>query len=222
MPRKLTILAALAGLLYCSWPLGYRLNPVANRGLASNLEGTGQPYNWLFISLDILSGVIMCYVAYQLYRRVVVRHQSRWLLAAIIGLGSFGLLTALDAMLPIDCVSSATVVCPPVLDDPYVIVHGVASIGSIYSLTVSVVALWWLLSRSLRVGSGLRWMLHSTVLVWFGFGCGTAVLLYLNKSSALSQHIFIIVCSAWTAAMPYLVQRSMLLQPALRRLPRRR
>lgn len=48
----------VAGLLYSSWPLGYWLNPQADHGLASNLEALHQPYNWLFILIDISSGVL--------------------------------------------------------------------------------------------------------------------------------------------------------------------
>ena len=48
---------------YASWPLGYWLNPVANRGLASNLEAAHQPYNWVFIAFDIVSGLLICVVS---------------------------------------------------------------------------------------------------------------------------------------------------------------
>ena len=214
---RLTVTAAVAGLLYCSWPLGYSLDPIANEGLASNLQAAGQPYSWLFVALDIASGLLICLVAWKLYRRLVNRSHSRWLVAAIVGFGIFGILTMVDAVLPIDCIAPAHT-CKPIFEDPYFIIHGVASVGSIYGLTVSIVCLWWLLIRDQRIGTAFRYLLHSTMVVWFGFGLGTADLIYLNKSSALSQHIFIVVCSLWTAAMPYLVRRSLVLQTAVARI----
>ena len=209
----ITIVAAVAGILYSSWPLGYSLNPVANRGLASNLEASGQPYNWLFTLLDIASGLLVTVVAYKLYRRQQGRRNSWWIVGAVVGLAMFGLLSMLDAVLPIDCVAPAQI-CKPVFQDPYIVIHGIASIGSVNGLTISIVCLWWVLIRERRVAGWLRWLLHSVLVIWLGFGLGTAELIYRNKSSAISQHVFIVVCSLWIAAMPYLVQRSLVLQPA--------
>lgn len=197
--------AVLAGILYCSWPLGNYLNPVANRGLASNLEATGQPYNWLFIGLDVLTGILIIIVTIWLLRWVH-RLKLPWLRFAIWGYGVFGVLTAVDALLPLDCVSTEQK-CGPVLHDPMYIIHGVASIGSIAGLTLSIIAIWWLLARSRHVGIALRGFLHITLLAWFGFGVATAIFIMLDRDSALSQHLFIIVCSLWTAALPYLVWR---------------
>lgn len=200
--KILTIVAAVAGLLYCSWPLGYILNPVANRGLASNLEAVGQPYNWLFTALDIISGVLICWVAFRLYMNI--RRRSWLILLALFGFGLFGLLTAVDAVLPINCIAPAQS-CPPVLHDRYFIIHGIASIGSTNGLTLSIVALWWLLVRSKGTPSIVRYTLHAIILIWFGFGIGTGALILLDRSSVLSQHVFIVVCSLWSAALPYLL-----------------
>jgi len=203
-PRSLTALAVTAGLLYSSWPLGYILNPEANRGLASNLEASGQPYNWLFIALDIISGLLICYIAWRLYRRL----QRGWLLkAAVMGFGSFGLLTAIDAMLPIDCVARVGIVCRPALEDPNFIIHGIASIGSVQGLSVSIAALWWLVDRQYRLDTDrwLRVLLTGTLLVWLAFGLGTGALIWFDLSSAGAQHVFITVCTLWTAGMPWLV-----------------
>jgi hypothetical protein len=212
----LTGLSALAGLLYCSWPLGYDLNPIANRGLASNLEATGQPYSWLFINLDIVSGLMVCLVAWFLYRWQSERQRSWWLLASLVGFVSFGALTIVDALLPLDC-NARLQACVPNLQDPYFIIHGAVSIGSTNGLTLSIVALWWLLIRDPRTGAWMRWLLHSTLALWLAFGLGTAFLIYENRSSADSQHVFIVICSLWTAALPYLVLRALQLQSARRR-----
>ena len=140
----------LAGLLYASWPLGYWLNPRATRGLASNLEALHQPYNWVFISLDVVSGALICLATWWLFHFVRKhKHQTDniWLETVVVGFGAFGLLTALDAALPLDCVES-TERCLPPLDDPYFVIHGIVSIGSIAGLTISLFVAWWLVARN--------------------------------------------------------------------------
>ena len=197
-----TCLTVLAGAFYCSWPLAYWLNPVANRGLASNLEATGQPYNWVFIGLDIVSGLLICGVTWWLLQ--ALKRPNMSLKIALYGFGAFGLFTAVDALLPINCLSVVQR-CGPVLHDPWMVIHGAFSLASIGALTLSILSLWWLLVHDRRAAMILRWLLHGTVLAWFAFGLVTFVLLVLVRSSALSQHLFIIVCSLWTAALPYLV-----------------
>jgi len=48
----------VAALAYCSWPIGFLVNPALTAtGLASDLEAHGQPYSWLFILLDCVTGL---------------------------------------------------------------------------------------------------------------------------------------------------------------------
>ena len=202
---KLQTAAIGAAVLYCSWPLGDVLNPSANRGLASNLGAIGQPYNWLFALLDILSGLVIIVIASLLYR--LTRKPRLWLLDwSIVGYGLFGGLTALDAVLPIDCLDTVQR-CGVLSHHPIIILHGLASLGSIGGLTISIVGLWYLLAYQRRVGRLLRWLLHAISIGWFSFGVATAVFLLANRSSALSQHLFIILCSVWIGLLPYLVYR---------------
>ena len=205
--HTLTSLAVVAAVLYCSWPLGSVLNPVANRGLASNLEATGQPWNWLFTITDIICGVLVVWIAWRLYA-TIKRPRQQWLLStAIIGFGLFGFLNAIDAVLPIDCVPTA-MKCRSALEDPYFITHGIASIASTNGLTITLVALWWIFLRARKSPELLLWTLNAGMIVWFSFGIATGIFILLDKSSATSQHVFIVVCSLLTAAMPYLVNRA--------------
>ncbi|HWD24402.1 MAG TPA: hypothetical protein VG368_02965, partial [Acidimicrobiales bacterium] len=57
--RRVAIGVGIAGALaYSSWPLGYVLNgATARSAFASDLELSGQPYNWLFIGLDCVTGI---------------------------------------------------------------------------------------------------------------------------------------------------------------------
>ena len=208
---ELVVLASLSGLLYCSWPLGYLLNPTANRGLASNLEGLGQPYNWLFIALDIMSGALVGAVAWWLLRGLV-KEKNRLVTVAIINYALFGFFTSLDAVLPVDCAADQQQ-CGPLINHPAVIIHGLISLGSIGFLTISLVLMWWLLSRRRTTPPRLRLSLHLGMVIWFFFGIITAVLIALNRSSALSQHVFILACSVWTGVFPYIIHHYSSLLP---------
>ncbi|HXR50246.1 MAG TPA: DUF998 domain-containing protein [Verrucomicrobiae bacterium] len=203
---SITPVTVLAGLLYASWPLGYWLNPVANRGLASDLEAAHQPYNWVFISFDIVSGLLICIASWWLLRRLR-NAESRLLTYAMLGFGVFGLLTAIDALLPLDCVSANVGQCRSVWHDPYFIVHGVASIGSIAGLTLSIMCVWWLAMRDYHSAKHLSWVMHGAMAVWFGFGTVTFWLIMLSRSSTLAQHVFIVLCSVWVVSLPYLIWR---------------
>lgn len=194
----------MSGLLYSSWPLAYWLNPTANRGLASNLGGIGQPYNWVFIILDIISGLGVCAVAVWLYGSAHPRAHSLTKLA-VINYGLFGLFTALDAILPVDCAADQNQ-CGALINHPLVIWHGLISLTSIACLTFSLMCIWWLVIRLGKKPSWLRYMLKTTLVVWLFFGFLTGILLFLNRSSALSQHVFIIACSLWTGLMPYVIR----------------
>ena len=51
------LVGLVAALAYCSWPVGYLVNPsLAAGALASELDARGQPYSWLFILLDCATG----------------------------------------------------------------------------------------------------------------------------------------------------------------------
>ncbi len=202
---ELIVLASLSGLLYSSWPLGYILNPAANRGLASNLGGIHQPYNWLFSLLDIVSGLLVVGVAWLL---LVGKQKALSTLAsfAIYSYGGFGLLTAIDALIPEDCLADQHQ-CGLILQHPLVVLHGLISLASIGCLTLSLLAMWWLATRRQASPAWLRWSLHAVLAVWFAFGINTAILLSQDQSSALSQHVFIIACSLWVGALPYMVHR---------------
>src|ERR1039458_3731970 len=102
----LICLGAIAGLLYNSWPLAYIFNNhTATVYLASNLEATGQPYNWLFILGDVLTGlVIMGVCGYYWNRKNITSNQL--VKVTIAGFLIFGLLTIISALIPYNCQES--------------------------------------------------------------------------------------------------------------------
>ena len=215
---RLTALMIAAGILYSSWPLGYWLNPEANRGLASNLEALHQPYNWVFILMDIFSGILVFIVCWQLlkFAKSNSSHKTELgLRIAIWGTGIFGLLTTLDAILPLNCVEGSAHCVSP-LNNPYFVIHGIVSIGSIAGLTISIIAIWLLLYMREKAVMRLAHLTPATFLVvWLGFGILTLILLAHNQSSDLAQHIFIGFCSLWLITLPYFVRLVVRLKPSV-------
>ena len=214
---NVSALMIVAALLYSTWPLGYWLNPSANRGLASNLEALNQPFNWLFIILDIVSGLIICYACLNLLQIVnssSVNRTKLGLRVAVLGTGIFGLFTAIDALLPLNCIEG-TPGCTDPLYNPYYIAHGIFSIGSIAGLSVSIFCIWLLLF--MRDKTIMR-LAHITpalfMIIWLGFGVFTAILVFHNQSSGNAQHVFITFCSLWLVTLPYFVGQIIRLKPS--------
>ncbi len=206
---KPTPLMFFAGLLYSSWPLGFWLNPKANRGLASNLEALHQPYNWLFICLDITCGILVgiaCLNLLKIRSGSFNRNTRLGLMVALLGTGSFGLLTAIDAILPLDCLEGSPH-CLATLSDSYFVIHGIFSIGSIAGLTLSIIAIWLLIFVSEKDVMSLTHLTPAMfLLVWLGFGVLTIYLVLHNQSSSMAQHFFIGFCSLWLVVLPYFVR----------------
>jgi hypothetical protein len=201
---RIICFAVLAGALYYSWPLGYWLNPaVGQHGLASDLEATGQPYNWLFTTLDVVSGALILLVTIWLARawRPFMNISIKFILW---GYGLFGVLTATDALLPMNCLADERQ-CGAILHNPMVVLHGIASIGSIGALTLSIVGTWQLLAVTYKSAFRLRWLLHTIMITWFGFGLLTLGLIITAHSSNVAQHVFITICSVWTVLMPFIL-----------------
>jgi hypothetical protein len=196
----------LAGLMYSSWPLGYWLNPTVESRLASDLEALHEPFNWLFILLDIASGCLIAIGCWKLFALARSSEDSRSRLGlgvAIGGATAFGFFTALDAILPLNCLEG-TPNCQTPLENPYFLIHGFFSVGSIAALTVSIVAIWLVIFlRNESVISLVHLTPVAFLLVWAGFGLLTMDLVMHGESSGLAQHFFIAFCSLWLITLPY-------------------
>jgi len=191
--RMSTILAVVAGVAYCSWPLGYILNPlVSRRGLASELGALHQPYNWLFIALDVLAGALVIAVARLLWPRA-----DGWVNKVVLtSFVLFGLLTAIDALLPMSCTPSLTT-CPGLDHQPMLVLHGIASFGASIGLFVSAVLVWWLRRKHTDAT-----IMSAFMAGWILFGIVSVYFLIRPGPGYLVQHYYITLCSVWTAALP--------------------
>jgi hypothetical protein len=103
------ILAAAAGLIYNSWPLGFILDPkTAQVSQASDLETIGHPYYKLFIGGDVVSSLLLIAAAILIWY-----YSTNKLRASLISFGliTFGLFTGIAALLPASCTVDAYFRC---------------------------------------------------------------------------------------------------------------
>ena len=210
-----TALMVLAGIFYSSWPLGYWLNSQATRGLASDLQALHQPYNWVFISMDVICGILVGIVSGKLLMIIQKNSHQKNLLGlwtAVLGAGGFGLFTAIDALLPLNCIQGSPQ-CVVSLNNSSFVIHGIFSFASIAGLTVSIIAIWLLLLMRGKVVISLAHLTPTFfLLVWLSFGALTFYLIMHNLSSTLAQHLFIGFCCLWLIVLPYFVRLIIRLQ----------
>ncbi len=193
----LTALAALSGVLYSSWPLGYVFNPaVAKAGLASGLEALHQPYNWLFIAADIASGLLILLVCWLLWLKHRTIKRRRLLDIVLLNMVIFGVGTIADTLLPMHCEPSLQH-CPSFTVDYFLLFHGIFSILAALALFFGLALLWWQERRS-RV-------LASLVFGYVLFGLTSLIEVVGLKGGNWSQHFYLTLCSVWLAFLPYAV-----------------
>jgi hypothetical protein len=200
----LTIVSAI---LYCSWPLGFWLNPEAMRGgLASELGALGQPYNWVFIWGDIVSGVLLVMGVFVLIRRYKL---TGWPRRALIFLAIYGICGAFDAALPMSCLPSEQA-CGSVFNSPMLILHGVFDISGSITLIMTLVAATIFVHSSRR-----EW------LVWvYAIGIGgtifallSGVLYVMNVPGYWAQRYYITLSCVWVASIPFVFRPKAALPP---------
>ena len=196
---KTTLLAVLAGILYCSWPLGAWLNPaVSGHKLASQLGGLHQPYNWVFIAGDILCGIACVVLSIQLWRHENRRLKRNILWIIVGGLVVFGVGTALAAAVPVRC-ETALHSCPSPLHDSQLLVHGIASVVSSVALGCSLLVLY-----ALRLTD---WLAGAIFAAYSLSGAVSLTEILSPKSSNVLQHIFLTLTGLCLASLPYMLAR---------------
>lgn len=203
--RKLTALAVAAGILYNSWLLGYWLNPaVARSGLASELEGLHQPYNWLFIACDVATGLLVTLVCWLLWTDIGDSKRKDYSGTVLAGLLAFGIGTIVDTLLPMSCEPSLQR-CPSFTHDYVLLAHGIFSILAAVGLFASLALLWWNDRRS---------RLLSTLMAgYIIFGLTTLIQVVTPSNGNWSQHYYLVLCGVWLALVPYAISRRFAAQP---------
>lgn len=212
------LLTILSAVLYCSWPLGFVLNPAASRaGLASELGAFGQPYNWVFIGGDIVSGALLVAgvgLLFYLYR------PTGWARLALVLLALYGICGAIDAALPMSCLPSEQT-CGPVLGDPLLILHGAADfVQSIALIGTFVAAAVYVYGRSRRWTAWV-WTIGAGAVV---FAALSAVVVIWGGPGNWNQRYYITLSCIWVMSVPFVLRpkRAMLVGLNTRNIQRQR
>lgn len=182
----------LAAVFYCSWPLGYLLNPVVTQHqLASELEQTNQPYFWVFVGGDVLTGVAAL-IAGALQLRLRMRPgPATW---AVWGYIWFGALVAMAALTPLNC-NPQTASCGPLIHHPFVILHGFGSIVSVLLLLGSVIAVGLEAYKDHLARTVRAFVIILALWAVFGIGSLLDMSYHFSFNGNLLQYFFITLCS---------------------------
>jgi hypothetical protein len=198
--RAAALFTICAALLYCSWPLGFVLNPHAMRsGLASELGAFGQPYNWVFIGGDVLSGMLLVLAAGLLLHVYRLRGPAR---LAVILLAVYGVCGALDAALPMRCLPSQEV-CGPIFHDPLLVLHGVFDFAGSFAL------LGTLLAAAVYVkehNSQWRPWIYAIGAGGVVFALLSVVFYATHGPGYWAQRYYITLSCIWVASLPFIVR----------------
>jgi hypothetical protein len=202
--RRSTMWIAFAGALaYCSWPLAYLVNPsLAGNALASSFEGHSQPFSWLFILLDGIAGFCAAIVCIRELRPLYGRPRpGRALVYALLGYAMFGLATAIDAVVPLNCGSRSIQACarqvwPLTPDD---VLTGVALLALLAAAVTVIVQMNH--RPTVRSSAVPATTIIITVIVWSALG-----VMVLGSTSAtlaaLAQYAFLTLTSLLAFFVP--------------------
>jgi len=206
--QRFTLWIAAAGAVaYGSWPLGFLVNPsLAGTALASSFEGRSQPFSWLFILLDCFAGLCTGIVSARLLR---TRHSSRSpgkvLILALAGYATFGVATAVDAIVPLRCGTSSAQACaaqmwPLTPDD---LLTAIAVLGLFVAVLAMLVAC---LFRTPFLG-----LVPATVVItvagWGSVGVAVLAGSTFSPSAAAAQYAFLTLTSLLMLIVPLQVTR---------------
>lgn len=189
--RPVLWLAWVAAILYSSWPLGFVLNPaVGQHDLASQLEAMHEPYDWVFIGMDVLSALAITAAGLWQIRTRGERFWLKWSAISFIG---FGFLVAVAALAPLNCNPEAHT-CGPLLHNPLLIIHGAASLLSPAILCAGLLSLCIAVYQHRR-STWSQWVLGGMLLTWIIFGIWGLYIMRLHMVNNFMQYGFITVCS---------------------------
>lgn len=206
-------LSVVVALFYNSWPLGYVLDPsVEMHALASQLEAPHHPYSWLFVALDVITGLALVAVGLWQWRALPKRRSSR---AIIVSYSLFGVLVSVAALTPLVCDPTAQT-CGPLLHNYRLLIHGLASIASVLFLFAALLGVTINAYRE----HGWGWLsigLTALLMGWLVFGVGSvaAMLLHLPADNKL-QDFFISLCSLSIVAVVTVAEYAALRQAFLK------
>jgi hypothetical protein len=201
-------LSLLAAFLYSSWPLAFLLDPsVGRHSLASELEAPHRPYNWVFIAMDVLTGLILMGVGIWQLRKKAHRLPT----LAVWGYLLFGVLVAVAALTPLVCDPTAQQ-CGPLVHNYHEVIHGLASIASVVFLLFALMGVTFRAHQQHHTSWGAA-LLTILLLGWLFFGVASlSTMRWHTHSGNEVQDFFITLCSLSVVAVVVAVEASHLLE----------
>lgn len=164
-PLLARALLALAALCHLSWLLSL-VSPStlpARTSYVSELLADGQPWSLALRWIDVVAGSATLVAALVAWTWTgAARRRGGWVarfvVAAHVGLGAFGLFTVVDAALPMSCAPSVDPACAaaeaagtvPVTHQLHSVSSTLATTGAVVGLVSAAAVLWLLRSRSTR------------------------------------------------------------------------
>jgi hypothetical protein len=194
--KFILLLFTATALLYNSWPLGYLLNyKTARYGLASSLDGKGQPYDWIFILGDIIVGAFLIVICVLIRLKVHKELWSKPVTAIVAGVLIFGLFTATSAAAPNTCHRGYLTVCAR-FDRTTFGADGIESTLAGLGLFASLVGINILGLSKRNLSKRLYRLSQATMIVWPA--CAAFFLIAASKSNVsdlvhLAQQILMIM-----------------------------
>jgi hypothetical membrane protein len=163
-------------------------NQTAHYGLASDLERVGQPYYWLFILGDILTGISVVAACALIWIKLWPKLRSKTWATTGAGLLSFGLFTAVGTILPSECSVTPILRCGAEKLGLDGLFSGIAACGLLISLMgISV------LGRRHRLSAVLTLMTQIILIAWATSGLLFVILAITDGKAHLLQQIFLII-----------------------------
>lgn len=197
-------IAGAGALAYSSWPLAFLVNPsLAGSALASSFEGRSQPFSWLFILLDCVAGLCTASVCIRELRpHPSFPRPGKMIVLALLGYGVFGVATAVDAVVPLDCGSTSVQACAsqiwPLTPDDFL--TGTAVLALFVAAVAVIVAT---ARRPLAFPSFVPVVITVTVIAWGGLGLSVLMPITSDTAAAVCQYAFLTLTSVLTFVVPF-------------------
>jgi hypothetical protein len=196
VPAIAAYLAAVAGLAYGAWVLGFVLNPRldAVNGYVSELSASDQPFHHVFAGGDLVAGALAIAVAV-----IALRPRVRgWEPVGWSALLLFGVFVISDALFAMDCAPSSDTTCALRERAGRVSFahefHLVTSACAVTAGIVSVLALAIAARRGTRVISRWSW---PVMVAETGTALATLPLMYFGVFLGVIERVQVSVISLW-------------------------
>lgn len=198
------VLGVLAAVTYSAWPAQLRLDSALSlrESYVSELGAATQPHADFFNGIDLATGACIVVLACALHARI----GTGWLLRlGCLALGAFGLGSALEALLPLDCAPSLNAQCAAREFSGHGISwhdrgHTISSVFSIVAILVSMALLSWALRNTPRWRWPARCWLVATPFVALLSGYVGLLAIY-RRPVGLAERALVSCFSLWVLAV---------------------